>query len=67
MASKTTKTPTGANRGVLGNVSDWQASDTRIDTTFLRELQATFIARRTRLAPEHVRLVAELAFDRRAA
>lgn len=65
MASKTTKVPTGANGGTLGIVAHDQAINTRVDTLPLAIFQAVFVARRTRLAPAHAKLIAEHAFDRR--
>ena len=67
MASKKLNPAPLAKAAGFGNVVSWQAIDTRLNTPSIADLQAAFIARRTRLAPEVARLIAEFYFDRRAA
>ena len=67
MTHKKTKTPTGGNRGVLGNVNRRAADDFPNTIPSLADVQANFVSRRTRLSPDHARTVAALAFREVAA
>ena len=50
----------------LRNVSCWAASDLRVNSASLHEIQERFVIRRTRLSPSLAHVVVELAFGRAA-
>jgi len=62
MPYETSKAPAGTNGGALGNVICLAAVDTRETSQPLRDLQATFIARRFGLSAPVAAVVASLAY-----